>query len=89
MSKPHSHIPYAGNRHGELNVSVVLQGMAELDGELMATGMTVTNLDHLIKILKFQMLEKGKDVCGTISVFDEDSFMPLKSVRLIPSTVKR
>ena len=73
----------------ELNISVVLQGMVELDGELMATGMTVTNLDHFIRILKFQMLEKGKDVCGSISVFDEDSFVPLKSVRIIPSTVKQ
>lgn len=58
----------------EIKVSVVLQGMVELDGELMATGMTVTDLDHFIKILKFQMLEKGKDVCGTISIFDEGSF---------------
>lgn len=59
---------------GELSVSVILQGMVELDGELMATGMTVTNLDHLLRILKFQVLEQGKNVSGSISVYDEGSF---------------
>jgi hypothetical protein len=48
--------------------------MVELDGELMATGITVTNLDHFIKILKFQMVEQGKNVSGSISIYDKDSF---------------
>lgn len=59
---------------GELSVSVVLQGIKGEGGKLMATGMTVTNLDHLIRILKFQTVEQGKNVSGSISIYDKDSF---------------
>jgi len=58
-----------------VSVSVVLQGEGVLpQGNKVATGFTVTDLDHLIKILKFQVFEKGKDVNGSIVVYDEDSF---------------
>ena len=59
----------------KLSVSVVLQGEGVLpQGNKVATGFTITDLDHLIKILNFQVLEKGKDVSGSIVIYDEDSF---------------
>ena len=61
----------------EIKVSVIMQGVEEMDG--LATGISVTDLDHFIKILRYQMLEKGKDVCGSVQVYDSDSFRSVKT----------